>query len=83
MARRPRQTYGDTLVDEILAAQPDAVVWDTAERGKPDALSLAYEVYRSFDAEAVICISNQKLTWQVVHGLERRGIPAFGAIWDS
>ena len=83
MARRPRQTYGDTLVDEILAAQPDAVVWDTAERGKPDALSLAYEVYRSFDAEAVICISNQKLTRQVVHGLERRGIPAFGAIWDS
>ena len=37
----------------------------------------------AFGAEAVICISNKKLTWQVVHGLERRGIPAFGAIWDS
>jgi hypothetical protein len=83
MARRPRQTYGDALVDEILAAQPGAVVWDTADLGKPDALSLAYEAYRAFDAEAVICISNQKLTWQVVHGLERCGIPAFGAIWDS
>jgi hypothetical protein len=83
MARRPRQTYGDALVDEILAVQPEAVVWDTAELGKPDALSLAYQAYRSFGAEAVICISNQKLTWQVVHGLERRGIPAFGAIWDS
>jgi hypothetical protein len=83
MARRPRVTYGDALVDEILAVQPDAVVWDTAERGKPDALGLAYEVYRAFGAEAVICISNQRLTWQVVHGLESRGIPAFGAIWDS
>ena len=83
MARRPRQTYGDALVDEILAAQPDAVVWDTAELGKPDAVRLAYQVYRASGAEAVICISNQKLTWQVVHGLERRGIPAFGAIWDS
>jgi hypothetical protein len=83
MARRPRQTYGDELVDEILAAQPDAVLWDTAERGKPDAVSLAYEIFREFDAEAVICISNQKFTWQVVHGLERCGIPAFGAIWDS
>jgi hypothetical protein len=83
MARRHRETYGDALVDEILAAQPDAVLWDTAEHGKPDAVSLAYQVYRSFGAEAVICISNQRFTWQVVYGLERRGIPAFGAIWDS
>jgi hypothetical protein len=83
MARRPRETYGDALVDEILEAQPDAVVWDTAELGKPDAVRLAYQIYRESGAEAVICISNQKFTWQVVSGLERRGIPAFGAIWDS
>ena len=44
---------------------------------------LAYAAYRDFGAEAVICISNKKLTWQVVHGLESRGIPAYGAIWDS
>jgi hypothetical protein len=44
---------------------------------------LADEAYSAFDAEAVICISNKKLTWQVVHGLERRGIPAYGPIWDS
>lgn len=83
MAREPRRTYGDALVDEILAAQPEAVIWDTAERGKPDALALAWQMYLSFDAEAVICIANQKFTWQLVHGLESRGIPAFGAIWDS
>ncbi|WP_328871190.1 hypothetical protein OHT76_14285 [Streptomyces sp. NBC_00287] len=81
--RDPRTTYGDTLVDEILAVQPHAVVWDTSQHGKPDMVSLAYAAYRDFDAEAVICISNKKLTWQVVHGLERRGIPAYGAIWDS
>ena len=44
---------------------------------------LAYEAYTSFDAEAVICISNKKLTWQVVYGMESLGIPAYGAIWDS
>ncbi|MGQ4328523.1 hypothetical protein [Streptomyces hayashii] len=81
--RDPRTTYGDALVDEILAVQPQAVVWDTSRDGKPDMVALAYAAYRDFGAEAVICISNKKLTWQVVHGLERRGIPAYGAIWDS
>ncbi|WP_030615527.1 membrane protein [Streptomyces fulvoviolaceus] len=81
--RAPRTTYGDDLVDEILAVQPHALVWDTSQHGKPDMVRLAYEAYRDFGAEAVICISNKKLTWQVVHGLERRGIPAYGAIWDS
>ena len=81
--RAPRTTYGDALVDEILAVQPDALVWDTSRNGKPDMVRLAYAAYRDFGAEAVICISNKKLTWQVVHGLESRGIPAYGAIWDS
>ncbi len=81
--RNPRKTYGDQLVDEILKAQPDAVIWDTDVHGKPDMVKLAYMAYKDFDAEAVICISNKKLTWQVVYGMESRGIPAYGAIWDS
>lgn len=81
--REPRKTYGDQLVDEILDVQPDAVIWDTDRYGKPDLLELAYRAYVDFDAEAVICISNKKLTWQIVYGMESRGIPAYGAIWDS
>ncbi|MFF7789096.1 hypothetical protein [Streptomyces sp. NPDC007991] len=81
--RDPRATYGDALVDEILAVQPHALVWDTSRHGKPDMVRLAHAAYRDFGAEAVICISNKRLTWQVVHGLERRGVPAYGAIWDS
>ncbi|MEV6446906.1 hypothetical protein [Amycolatopsis sp. NPDC051716] len=81
--RHPRRTYGDELVDEILAVQPDAVVWDTDGAGKPDLVALALSAHRDFDAEAVICISNKKTTWHVVEALEARGIPAFGAIWDS
>jgi hypothetical protein len=81
--RSPRTTYGDALIDEILSVQPDANIWDTSVHGKPDMVALAYGACTSFGAEAVICISNKKLTWQVVHGLERRGIPAYGAIWDS
>ncbi len=81
--RTPHRTYGDALVAEIRAVQPDAVIWDTSEHGKPDLVALAYAAYRDFDAEAVICISNKATTWKVVQGLERRGIPAYGAIWDS
>jgi hypothetical protein len=81
--RDPRTTYGDGLVDEILAVQPAATIFDTAKHGKPDMVQMAYEAYVAFDAEAVICISNKQLTWRVVQGLEERGIPAYGAIWDS
>lgn len=81
--RDPRTTYGDGLVDEILAVQPSATIFDTARHGKPDMVQMAYEAHVAFGAEAVICISNKQLTWRVVHGLEQRGIPAYGAIWDS
>ena len=81
--RSPRATYGDALVDEILESQPNALIWDTQAEGRPDLVKLAYEAVREFDAEAVIVISNKKLTWQVVYGMESRGIPAYGAIWDS
>lgn len=83
VTKNPRRTYGDQLIDEIEAAHPDATIWDTGERGKPDILHLAYAAYLESGAEAVVCIANREVTGQVVHGLERRGIPAFGPIWDS
>lgn len=81
--RSPRKTYGDALVDEILRAQPHAVIWDTDARGKPDLVQLAYGAVQHCGAEAVICIANQRVTRRVVEELEARGIPAYGAIWDS
>jgi CRP-like cAMP-binding protein len=83
VTKDPRLTYGDALVDEIREAQPDAIIWNTDKRGKPDVLRLAYAAYLDSKAEAVVCISNSRVTWHVVNGLERRGIPAFGPIWDS
>ena len=81
--RSPRKTYGDELVDEVLGAVPDALIWDTSAQGKPDLVQLALDACRAFDAEAVICIANQPLTEKVVYEMEVRGIPAYGAIWDS
>ena len=81
--RSPRKTYGDKLVDEIEANTDDALIWDTDARGKPDLSKLALEAVAETGAEAVIVISNQKLTRGVIYDMERQGIPAFGAIWDS
>ncbi len=81
--RSPRRTYGDAFVDEILAHSENPVIWDTDAQGKPDLSALALRAVREFDAEAVIVISNQKLTRRVVHDMESLGIPAYGAIWDS
>ncbi|MFI5694597.1 hypothetical protein ACIA58_22280 [Kribbella sp. NPDC051586] len=83
VTRDPVKTYGQSLVDEILTAQPDALIWDTDANGKPDMVKLAYSAYADSGAEAVICVSNRKVTWTVVHGLEQLGIPALGPIWDS
>ncbi|EMD40260.1 secondary metabolism protein [Gelatoporia subvermispora B] len=78
-----RQTFGDKLVDEILAASPGAVIYDTRAHGKPDMVKLTYRLVKEFEAEAVCVISNQPLTRKIVYGMMSRGIPAFGAIWDS
>ncbi|KAG9127721.1 hypothetical protein FRC07_010486 [Ceratobasidium sp. 392] len=78
-----RKTFGDELVDKLLEASPDAVIYDTRKHGKPDMVKLTLRMVREFNAEAVAIISNQKLTEKVVYGMMSRGIPAFGAIWDS
>ena len=83
VTRHPERTYGSQLVSEIFAAQPDAVVWNSDVKGKPDLTELAYQAYRDSGAEAVICISNKDATLRLVSELQQRGVPAFGPIWDS
>lgn len=79
----PRETFGDEIMDDILRADPKAIIWNTRTQGKPDLAALAYQMMKESDAEAVCIISNKKVTQQIVYRLEARGIPAFGAIFDS
>ncbi len=46
-------------------------------------MKLTYKIVQDFEAEAVVIISNEPLTRKLVYGLMSRGVPAFGAIWDS
>ncbi|MBG6208340.1 hypothetical protein IWQ49_003000 [Labrenzia sp. EL_126] len=81
--RSPRKTYGDDLINEIESHTEKPLIWDTDAQGKPDLSALALQAVRESGAEAVIVISNQKLTRKVVYDMESLGIPAYGAIWDS
>lgn len=79
----PEMTYGIKIMKAVLKADPDALVWNTKERGRPDMVALTYQLVLESKAEAVFIISNPKLTRKVVYGMETRGIPAYGAIFDS
>ncbi|KAM0345099.1 hypothetical protein ACHAPU_006734 [Fusarium lateritium] len=80
---RPEETFGREFVGQIRKAIPDAIIWDTKAQGRPDLVRMGFNLARCSDAEAVIIIANEKITKKVVYGLETRGVPAFGAIWDS
>jgi ferredoxin-NADP reductase len=84
----PLETYGWDICEAVLKVDPAAVIIDTRKekregRGRPDLTRIAWELYKREGAEAVFVISNPKVTRNVVYGLESRGVPAFGPIWDS
>ncbi|KAJ7167770.1 hypothetical protein C8R46DRAFT_1270115 [Mycena filopes] len=79
----PQVTYGEKIVEAVKKADPEAWIWDTRIDGRPDMLAVTYRLVVESQAEAVFIISNPKLTRRVVFGMESRGIPAYGAIFDS
>ncbi|KAF9003017.1 hypothetical protein BDQ17DRAFT_1481204 [Cyathus striatus] len=79
----PELTYGRSIMQSVLKADNQAIVWNTREHGRPDMVALTYQLVQECNAEAVFIISNPKVTRKVVYGMETRGIPAYGAIFDS
>lgn len=70
------------LLESCSSANLFCVI-DTRKHGKPDLVKLTLKMVKEFNAEAVGVISNQTLTEKLVYGLNSRGIPAYGAIFDS
>lgn len=79
----PLQTYGESIIEGVTKADPDALIINTRASGRPDMVALTYHLFLESKAEAVFVISNPALTRKVVYGMESRGIPAYGPIWDS
>lgn len=78
-----QKTFGKSIVEDVRRRDPNAVIYNTRESGKPDMSLLTYRLYKESGAEAVLVISNKRFTQQIVYDMERRGIPAYGAIFDS
>ena len=81
--RNPEKTYGEGVVKAVKKYDPNAIIWDTTTKGYPDIVQETYQLVREADAEAVFVIANPKVTLKVVFGMQSRGIPAYGAIFDS
>ncbi|KAF1940829.1 acetyl-CoA synthetase-like protein [Clathrospora elynae] len=76
-------TFGKSIVEDVRRRDPNAVIHNTRTQGKPDMSLMAYKLFKESGAEAVLVISNKHFTTQIVYEMERRGIPAYGAIFDS
>lgn len=79
----PEVTFGTDVLNAVKKSDPNAVIWNTRVQGRPDMVLETYRLVRESNAEAVFIISNPKITRKVVYGMESRGIPAYGAIFDS
>ncbi|ETN44250.1 uncharacterized protein HMPREF1541_10801 [Cyphellophora europaea CBS 101466] len=79
----PIKTYGQRVMDNVMAADPNAVIINTSVDRRPNLLELAHGMYVDSQAEAVFVISNPRVTRKTVYGLESRGVPTFAPIFDS
>jgi hypothetical protein len=82
-APNPEQTFGKEIIDSVLDTDPKAIIHNTRTQGKPDLALEAWKIWKESKAEAVCIISNKKVTTKFVYAMESRGIPAYGAIFDS
>lgn len=76
------------IIDTRKTGRPDLVaiayrVWESSKWEGPREFALGRKGKPLGQCEAVVVISNQKVTKKVVYGLESRGVPAYGAIFDS
>ncbi|KAK4167892.1 putative NRPS-like enzyme [Cladorrhinum sp. PSN259] len=92
----PRAIIIDTNQGGPKCRRPDLVkiayrVWEQSAEEGPEHYEKMGEGQKNTTGrkkpvgkcEAVVIISNQRLTEKVVYGLESRGVPAYGALFDS
>ena len=79
----PPETFGQEIINQVHYADPKAVIHDTRALGRPDLVQMACHAMDEIEAEAMIIISNETVTRIVVREMERKGLAAYGPIWDS
>lgn len=82
IANEHKQTYGEKIWS-LLDSHPRCNIFDTRVHGRPNVEQLAIQTVRDFKAQAVFCVSNKAVTQKLVNACLEKGIPAYGASWDS
>lgn len=82
IANEHKQTYGTELWS-LLDSHPRCNIFDTGIHGRPNVEQLAIQTVKDFRAQAVFCVSNKAVTEKVIKACLGKGIPAYGASWDS
>ncbi|OWY63733.1 hypothetical protein B7486_51380 [cyanobacterium TDX16] len=82
IANEHERTYGKEIWS-LLDSHPRCNIFDTGVHGRPNVEQLAIEAVRDFRAQAVFCVSNKAVTEKVVKTCLGKGIPTYGATWDS
>lgn len=82
IANEHKQTYGEKIWS-LLGSHPRCNIYDTGIHGRPNVEELVLDAVRDFKAQAVFCVSNQPVTKKLVKTCLEKGIPAYGATWDS
>jgi hypothetical protein len=83
VTKNPRRTYGDQLIDEIEGAHPDALIWEPASAASSAFCSRRMPPTSNRARRPSSASSTGPSPGRWCTGLTRRGIPAFGPIWDS
>ena len=76
------QVFGDFLMDMVEKTAPNYTLHDTGVSGRP-SVALVEEWFYKIKAEAVFVVSNEPFTDQIVNGLWKKAVPAYGALFDS
>ncbi|KIW45774.1 uncharacterized protein PV06_04130 [Exophiala oligosperma] len=79
----PIATYSKPVMTKVREADPDAMIFNTTESGRPNLVRHVYRIYSMSGSEAVFLVSNPQTTRKVVYELESRGLPIFAPIFDS
>ena len=83
-ASDPLATFGAEFTNTLLNSKR-VILYDSVSNGgkRPDVIKLTLHCVDKFKSDAVFITSNPKLTTQLVKALQKRGLHAFGPVFDS
>lgn len=82
ISRNHQINYGDYIWSLVQQKFPHVTLHDTHRDGRPGP-ELVEETFWRTKSEAIFVVSNEPFTNTVVNAMWERGIPCFGALFDS